>query len=163
MARAKPHAGTTLRLTRVIDAPRERLFRAWTDPEQLSRWFTPIRGYSHAELDLRVGGGFRIAMVQPLLGRLPPIKKPLYCVGTYLEIDPPERLVYTLGWEGPPWDLGESLVTVEFRDAGGATEIVLVHERNRNQAVRAWHRLGWTDCIRKLAKLVKTKESAVRV
>ena len=160
MATARPLAGTTLRLSRLIDAPRERVFRAWTDPEQFGRWFGPPGGFGHAELDVRVGGRFRVAMIQPLAGRLLPKRQPWYCVGTYLEVEPPERLVFTFGWEGPSWDPGESLVTVELHDAGSATELVLLHERNRNQAVRSWHWWGWTVCLRRLAGLAEEDPSA---
>jgi uncharacterized protein YndB with AHSA1/START domain len=154
MATAKELAGTTLRVTRVIQAPRERVFRAWTDPEQVSRWFFPVGGHSDVELDARVGGTFRIIFRQAFARHVLRMK-PWHCVGTYLEIDPPERLVFTFGWEGTPWEIGESLVTVELRELDEATELVLLHERNRNRRVRAFHSQGWSIVLRRMAKLLR--------
>jgi uncharacterized protein YndB with AHSA1/START domain len=151
MARAEPTAGTTLCVTRVIAAPRERVFQAWTDPEMVTRWFggSPISHASAAELDLRVGGEFRIRFEKR---RGPEV---WHCVGTYLEVTPPERLVYTFGWEGPLLsDVAESLVTVEFRDLERSTEIVLTHERNLTEEIRAFHLNGWSTSLEQLADLM---------
>ena len=154
MATARQLPGTTLRVRRVIKAPRERVFRAWTDAEQLERWFLPVGGSSRVELDVRVGGRFRITMLQPFARHVLRMK-PWHCVGTYLEVEPPERLVFTFTWEGAPWDLGESLVTVELRDLGGATELELLHERNRNRRVRAFHSSGWGFVLWRMARLLR--------
>ena len=153
MAAAKELAGTTLRVTRVIQAPRERVFRAWTDPQQVSRWFLPVGGSSRVELDARVGGSFRITLLQPFARHVLRMK-PWHCVGTYLVVEPPERLVFTFAWEGTPWDIGESLVTVELRELDGATELNLLHERNRNRRVRGFHWSGWSIVLRRLARVV---------
>jgi uncharacterized protein YndB with AHSA1/START domain len=150
MAAAEPATGTTLRITRVIEAPRERVFEAWTRPDQVAQWFGgPVGHASSAELDVRVGGSFRIK-TDSRVG-----SETWYCVGTYLVVEPPERLVCTFGWEGTRWwDLGESLLTVEFRDLGKATEVDLTHERNRTRPVHAFHRIGWGSSLRQLAQLV---------
>jgi uncharacterized protein YndB with AHSA1/START domain len=150
MPTAGPAASTTLRITRVIHAPRERVFRAWTDPRQVTRWFggSPVARASSAESDVRVGGTFRIGFGQD------PDREVWHCVGTYVEVVPPERLVYTFGWEGPRLsEIDETLVTVEFRDLGGATEIALTHERNATEEVRAFHLYGWQSSLEQLAEL----------
>lgn len=151
MATAEPAAGTTLHISRVIDAPRERVFHAWTDPELVPQWFgVRVPRASAAELDLRVGGTFRIGGKNPLGGG------GWRCVGTYLEVVPPERLVYTFGWEGRGLsNMGESLVTVEFRDRGDTTEIVLTHERNPTRGVRAYHSFGWRSSLKRLAEVTR--------
>jgi len=108
MTRLNPSSDTTLHLRRTFTAPREKVFRAWTDPEELKQWWGP-EGCSTpiAEIDLRVGGKYRFGM-KPLEGDL------IFVSGTYREIRPPEKLVYTWVWEGSEMDAGETLVTVKF-------------------------------------------------
>ena len=138
-----PHSSLTIR--RTFPVARERLFRAWTDPAALRAWSCPI-GFtvSLAEVDLRVGGAYRVAM-------LPADKsEPSVAYGTYRGLDPPSRLVYTWQWEGG--EMGETLVTVEFRDLGGETEVVLVHEMFPASDVRDLHNEGWASCLEHLAQ-----------
>jgi len=148
MAAAPPRPGTTLRVQRRFAAPRERVFEAWTDPELLVRWFTPYTGSSSdAEVDLRAGGKWRVRM-KP---RLWPAG---YAHGTYLEVEPPERLVFTLAWQNFP--LGpETVVTVDFREAQGETDVVLVQERVGTRRGRQGHTLGWRLTMDRLRRLVE--------
>ena len=150
-ATAGPAAGTTLRITRVIDAPRERVFRAWTDPDLVREWFGgPVARTSGAELDVRVGGTFRIEFESRAGSEV------WCCLGSYVEVAPPERLVYTFSWEGPRVsEIAESLVTVEFRDLGESTEVTIIHERNRTRAVRDFHEGGWRSSLDRLAELLR--------
>lgn len=137
---------TTLHLRRTFAAPREKVFRAWTDPEELKKWWGPP-GHSTptAEVDLRVGGKYRLGMRKLPAGDL------FYLVGTYREVRPPAKLVYTWAWEAEP-ELGETLVTVEFLDRGDSTEVVLTHELFPNEKVRGDHHQGWTGCLDRLAQ-----------
>jgi uncharacterized protein YndB with AHSA1/START domain len=135
----------TLRLSRTFAASPERVFRAWTEPEALRRWLSPgTHETAGAEVDLRVGGTYRVAMRRLADG----VTK--YVTGTYREIRAPERLAFTWRWEDEPSD-GETLVTVELRDLGGATEMVLTHERFASEASRDGHAGGWAGCLDKLA------------
>jgi uncharacterized protein YndB with AHSA1/START domain len=138
-------AETTLRLTRRFTAPRERVFRAWTEPEALKRWWIPKQGFSVPEvaIDLRAGGGYRVTMQNPAGERFA-------LTGTYREVRPPERLVYTWRWEGTREGGRETLVTVEFRDLGAATEVTVVHELFPDAAACARHRDGWSGCLDRL-------------
>ena len=147
MTRADQGPETTLRLTRTFAARRERVFRAWTDPEELMRWFGPSDEYAvpHAEVDLRVGGKYRIELKTPS-GRL------LAAVGTYREVRPPERLVFTWSWTGTETDPAETLVTVELHDRGGSTELALTHERFPNKAERDGHATGWSGSLERLGR-----------
>jgi uncharacterized protein YndB with AHSA1/START domain len=77
-----------------------------------------------------------------------------YVTGTYREIRPSERLAFTWRWEDEP-EHGETLVTVELRDVGGATEMVLMHERFPSVASRDSHARGWPSCFDKLATALK--------
>ncbi len=136
----------SLQLKRIIKAPRGEVFRAWTDPNALTQWFGP-RGYAtpSADIDLRPGGTYRLAMKKLPDGDL------FYLTGSYREVRPPERLVYTWRWEAEPH---ETLVTVEFRDFGASTEIVLTHEFFPDQERRDGHEHGWGGCFERLTELL---------
>ena len=136
-----------LRLERTFAAPRERVFRAWTDAAELSRWFAPTDEHTTKvlELEVRVGGRYRVEMHAPN-GNVHTV------TGTFREIRPPERLVFTWAWEDK--DMGETLVTLEFQDRGGTTILVLTHELFPTQELRDQHNQGWDGCLRRLAKLV---------
>jgi uncharacterized protein YndB with AHSA1/START domain len=142
--------GTTLYMERRLDAPRDAVFAAWTDPEQAKQWFRPPNTTTtNAEMDVRVGGEYRFTVQAE--------DAVLHLVGTYLEVEPPERLVYTFRWDPPTLDLldtGETRVTVEFRDLGSETEVVLVHEKLRDAEVRDFHEFGWTNILDRMAELL---------
>ena|SRR2546422_3574602 len=70
--------------------------------------------------------------------------------GSYREVQPPERLVYTWCWERPEMDIGETLVTVEFRDLGASTEVVVTHDLFPSQAACDQHQGGWSGCLDRL-------------
>jgi uncharacterized protein YndB with AHSA1/START domain len=139
---------TTLHIERRFAAPRERVFEAWTDPELFVRWFMPKGGSaSDAEIDLRVGGRWRVTMK-------PPLWPAGLAFGTYMEVDPPARLVYTMAWEGIP--LGpESVVTVEFHELDDGSEVRLTQERLGTMRGRVGHARGWRNSLRRLRKLVE--------
>lgn len=137
----------TLRLERRFAAPRERVFRAWTDAAELSQWFAPTDEHKTkvVALDVRVGGRYCIEMH-------PPSGNVHIVVGTFREVRPPDKLVFTWAWEGK--DMGETLVTLEFRDRAGSTDLILTHELFPTQELRDEHNKGWDGCLRRLAKLV---------
>jgi len=144
-------------VARELPARREEVFRAWTQPDLFARWFTPPGNSSvTAELDVRPGGAYRITLERTEL--VPGIS---YIVGAYLEVDPPERLVFTFGWEEPPpvpeldgLEELDSRVTVQFRDRGESTEISIIHERLRTPDFQAFHRWGWQTTLERLATVV---------
>ncbi|OGL22969.1 MAG: hypothetical protein A3G97_09945 [Candidatus Rokubacteria bacterium RIFCSPLOWO2_12_FULL_69_21] len=148
MATLDAKAQTTLQLTRTFAAPREKVFRAWTDPEEVKKWFHPP-GYEtpSAEIDLRVGGKYRLGM------RKLPDGEVFYLSGSYREVRRPERLVYTWQWEAEP-ELGDTLVTVQFHDRGGSTEVVLTHELFPTEKARQEHERGWSGGLDNLAKIL---------
>lgn len=146
---SEPHPETSLTLRRTYPAPRERVFHAWTDPAALRQWSCPV-GMTVADVhvDLRVGGSYRVAMQSP------EEDAPNVAYGTYRVVEPPARLVYTWQWEGG--EMGETLVTVEFHDRGGETEVVLVHELFPAPDVRDLHQEGWVSCLEHLAHALPT-------
>ncbi|MFQ5797101.1 MAG: SRPBCC domain-containing protein [Bacteroidota bacterium] len=152
MTKANAKIETSLQLKRTFAAPRERLFRAWTEPAALKKWFAPTDEYSMpiAQVDLRIGGNYRFGM------KPPNTDVPHVAFGTFREIRVPEKLVFTWSWENPDSNIGETLVTVEFRDLGGSTEIILTHDLFPDEKSRDDHNKGWTGCLGRLAKLVST-------
>jgi uncharacterized protein YndB with AHSA1/START domain len=142
-----PQAGR-IEVVRTIEAPREEVFRAWTDPDQLRNWWGPGEfTCPEAEVDLRPGGSYRLVM-QPTGG------DPFVVAGTYREVEPPARLVYTWRWEtGPAADGSESLVSVEFRDRGSRTELVLTHTDFPASHGPAPYQMGWDGGLDKFERL----------
>jgi glutathione S-transferase len=136
-----------LEVRRTFAAAPERVFAAWTTPEELKLWAGPGPiECPVTEVDLRVGGRFRINMRDPN-------GKEYRVVGTYREVDPPRRLVYTWSWETDPL-VTDSLVTVDFHDRSGKTEVVLRHEKFPDAERRDRHQVGWTACLEKLAAML---------
>jgi uncharacterized protein YndB with AHSA1/START domain len=138
----------TLHMKRVLPAPRSLVFRACTEPEELAKWWGP-RGFTapSVEIDLRVGGSYRIAM-QPPEGEL------FHLTGEFREVDPPGRLAYTFRWEDPDPDDQETVVTLSFRDLGESTELVVAQGPFATEPRHALHDDGWTDSLDRLEKLM---------
>jgi uncharacterized protein YndB with AHSA1/START domain len=127
---------------RHIAAPRERVFKAWLDPESLAHWMRP-GDISHATVtvDPRVGGEFRIVMEGRTDGGDYEHR------GQYLAIDPPSLLSFT--WISRATDNKPTVVTIEFHERGTGTELVLTHRRLAPNEIES-HREGWTDIVRLL-------------
>ncbi len=135
----------SIRLVRVFAARRERVFRAWTEPDELRDWWGPgLFTTSRAEVDLRPGGRYELVMH-------PPTGETLLLAGTYREVLPPERLVYTWRWEVGVPDGRELLVVVEFHDHGDETEVVLTHSDLPAGPSLEPYRDGWESGLDKLA------------
>jgi uncharacterized protein YndB with AHSA1/START domain len=146
-----PETVAALHLERTFTAPREEVFRAWTDPQAMTQWFgSRFMRKPDAEADVRVGGRYRITMKSRTGWTF-------HCVGTYVEVEPPERLVYTFSWENmgalTP-GMGDSLVTVEFRDLDGSTEVHLTHELRDSRWLRGFHHWGWRRSLDNLERLL---------
>ena len=133
-----------LEVRRTIRAPRQRVFDAWTQTKELMRWHAPgPLTVSFAEIDLRVGGGYRIHMLSP-------DGKEHRVSGVYREVDPPKRVVYSWGWDGDH-PVKDSTVTVEFHERGDATEVVLTHTGISHEGERGGHEKGWIAILEKFA------------
>ena len=135
----------TLVVKKLIRAERAKVFAAWTEPELMRRWFFP-EGMSlvSTESDVRVGGRFRAAMSDGAN---------TYTVnGSYREITPGKRLVFTHTWEER--DPVETLVTVEFTDQDGGTLVTLTHEGLRSESSRQGHEGGWLGTLENLGKFL---------
>ena len=138
-----------LRLERVFAAPRERVFEAWTTPEALKRWWCP-RGWEpeRIEVDLRVSGAFHLGMRRVTDGSIAGVH------GHFLEVRPPERVVYTWRWAGALADMAESRITVEFHDEHGATRLILTHDRLPDIPLWHRHRTGWIAACDRMEQIL---------
>jgi uncharacterized protein YndB with AHSA1/START domain len=147
--------GLRLRMRRVlIGAPLSVVFRALTEPQELSKWWGP-EGFTipSVESELRPGGGYRIAM-QPPEGEL------FYLAGEFREVAPPERLSYTFRWEDPDPEDQETVVTLSLRELGAtSSELVLTQGDFATERRRALHEEGWTQGLDKLEALVSSAAS----
>ena len=142
-------------LTRIIDAPRDKVFKAWTEPELLTQWFAPLPWTTpHAELDLRPGGGACLIVMRSPDGDDMPNR------GVYLEVVKNQRLVstdaYTTAWE--PSDKPFMTLILTFEDQGGKT-LYTARARHWTVADKETHEKmgfhqGWAVCTDQLAGLV---------
>jgi uncharacterized protein YndB with AHSA1/START domain len=143
---APKSAERELVLTRVFDAPPGLVFRAWTEPERLVRWWGP-QGFTlpFCEMDVRPGGAFRFRMRAP-------DGTDHWLRGVYREIVEPERLVCTWTWvdaEGNPGH--ETLLTVVLAAQGAKTKLTLYQAVFETVTARDAHQDGWTSCLDRLA------------
>jgi uncharacterized protein YndB with AHSA1/START domain len=133
----------SLRLSRVIAAPRERVFAAWLDPDTLRRFMCPNGAVvPRADVEARVGGSFRIDMQKG--------DEVWVHTGTYIEISPPERLVFT--WQSRETANTPSLVTLVFHERGGGTELLLTQERLPSANAVIKHTGGWSQILEQLGR-----------
>ncbi|HYR96345.1 MAG TPA: SRPBCC domain-containing protein [Candidatus Binatus sp.] len=134
-----------LRIARTLDAPRERVYRAWTDAADMARWNSPADGMTLSidALDVRVGGRYRTGFGMP--GEVPMVE-----AGEYREVVPGERLVFdsTLSRGGAV--LSRTRCTVEFFDRGRRTQLVVAEEGDG----AGEHAGGWGHAFDRLAGLL---------
>lgn len=128
---------------RLVNAPVDEVFAAWTDAGSLATWMSP-NGRAEVEADVRVGGRFRVVM----LGEQMQIEH----TGEYLHLEPPRKLSFT--WRSAYTGEGASVVTVTLRAQGDVTLLVLVHERLPEDTA-ASHETGWTSILANLASKVE--------
>jgi len=152
-----PHGEATVTLTRVYDAPRDLMWRAWTDPKHMAQWFGP-RGFTSSvpELDVRVGGNLRIVMHGPD-GNDYPMK------GVFREVVPPERLVFSnIAVDNDGNHLLEGETTVILEAQGAKTKLTL-----RTYAkglvpmapqMLAGMEAGWSQSLDKMEELVARRD-----
>jgi len=171
-ATSSPTTEQALVIERIFDAPRELVWKAWTDPEMAKKWWGPTAFTAPAaEIDLRVGGKILLAMQSPEFNE----GRPIWSTGVYREIVPFERLVMTdcfadeKGNVVPATHYGmtedfplEMLVTVTFEDVGGLpigqagkTKMTLRHEGLPGGEVRDGAGVGWNESLDKLAESLK--------
>jgi uncharacterized protein YndB with AHSA1/START domain len=152
--------GRVLEINRIFDAPRERVFVAWTEPERFVQWWGP-RGFTTpmCEMDLRPGGLLRFCMRSPE-------GADIWCGGVFQEVTFPSRIVFTdyftdaAGEKVSPTEYGvsadwpvEAMVTVLFTDYGGKTNMTLLHHAGggRDEEIEGAN-VGWNESFDKLVE-----------
>jgi len=139
-----------LRVERTFDATAEEVFDAWTSPTVLKRWWAagPDWDAPLVEVDLRVGGRYRLATRNPQNGEVHTV------AGEYTEIQRPNRLSYSWAWENEPRSDHVSTVTVEFVAKDGQTTVVLTHSGLENDESYGIHAYGWSEVLNNLERRV---------
>jgi uncharacterized protein YndB with AHSA1/START domain len=149
MERARNIEKPLLALAREYAAPPERVWQAWTDAKTLKQWWVPAPSdrVSVAELDVRVGGRFRICFGGAA-------GNDHECAGTYQEVVKPKKLAFTWSW---PRTTPErvSLVTIEFKPKGQGTQLVFRHEQFFDEKARNDHQRGWSALLEGLDTFLK--------
>jgi len=143
-------AERVLVITRILDAPRELVFKVWTQPEHLVRWWGPT-GFTLpvCKAEFRPGGAYRYVMRSPegTDHRL---------VGVFREIAAPERLAFTFAWEDEAGKLGpETLVTITLEEHGAKTKLTLHQAVFESVTARDLHGDGWSEALDCLAEYVR--------
>ena len=143
--------GRHLVVTRLVDAPRSLVFKAWTEQEHVARWWGP-QGFTttFCDMDIRPGGTFRFCMRSPT-------GTDHWKRGVYREIVPPERIVFTFAWEDAAGNPGhELLTTVTFAEHGTKTRLTLHQAVFETVEGCDDHRRGWTSCLERFAAYMTT-------
>ncbi len=137
-----------LEMTRVFDAPRSLVFKAWTEPEHMANWFGP-RGFTvtTCKVDLRPGGAYRLSMHSSA-------GSDHWLQGVYHEIIEPERLVCTFAWADANGNATrpETVLKLTFEDLAGKTRLTLHQSVFESVTACDEHRTGWTSSFECLAE-----------
>jgi uncharacterized protein YndB with AHSA1/START domain len=146
MPAAQPSFATkpSLTLKRRLNASPAKVYAAWTDPEKLAMWWGPsetVAGSVGAELDVRVGGRFRVSF-RTIDGEYHEVG------GVYRDVVQDQRLVFSWAWHSTPERVSQ--VTVTVKPDGDGTLLTLHHEQLFDQATADGHRRGWTGTLDKL-------------
>ena len=151
MEQARLKERPSLTLTRSYPVAPEKVWRAWTDPEAIKKWWGPGSNepVSLAAVDLRIGGRFRIVFGGP-------DGKAHECTGVYREVVPHRKLVFTWTWPNSTPER-ESLVTIMFKQVAGGTALMFRHEQFFDEKVRDDHKQGWSGSLDKLEQFLQSK------
>jgi uncharacterized protein YndB with AHSA1/START domain len=142
-------------ITRIFDAPRDLVFKAWTDPRHLLSWWGP-KNFPATELamDVRPGGAWRACLVSTETGQT------LWHHGVFREVVAPERLVFSFQWEEEGERGLETVVTVSFAEQGGKTLMTFQQAPFQSVAERDGHRGGWSSCFDRFDEQLAESRSA---
>lgn len=148
MSEQMSHQG--FKITRTFDAPREDVFRAWIEPEQIVKWWGPhglTTPFESVEVDPRVGGVLRLTMVVDASGDRYPV------VAVFAELDEPERIVFDWYESDPETETSGQRTVVTFVDKDGKTELTFDH-RGGEAENNARLEIGWGEMFERLAAAV---------
>lgn len=143
---------------RVVQVPRETAFELWTSPQHVAKWWSPTKTAqcTRCEIDLRIGGRYRLDMNDPADGTRCEVE------GEFRAIVEPERLVYTWNARTHQGDVSDALVTVEFHALGDeATEVVIRHSGLPDAPIREGHREGWQKMLASYSQYLASAQENV--
>jgi uncharacterized protein YndB with AHSA1/START domain len=146
---------TSLQIKRFIKVAPDRVYAAWTDPVQLKQWWGP-EGVRTRNLttDVRVGGKYRWDLTSPE-------GEEMSAFGEYRELVPGKKVVFTWKWDDDEvWGNRTSLVTVEFSERDGGTELLFTHQQLPSEESRDRHSGGWNSILDGLEKFLLKAGSA---
>ena len=140
--------GLMLEIMRILPAARPVAFAAFSEADQLARWWGPD-GFTTLglEFDPRIGDSYRIEMQ-------PPEGDPFFLAGRFHEVDAPASLSFTFAWEDPDPDDIETVVELDFDERGDSTDVQLTQGPFKTEPRRQLHRDGWTESFDKLERLL---------
>jgi len=148
-------ADRVLVIKRTFDAPRDLVWKCWTDPKMAMAWWGPIEyPANYIDMDFRVGGTWRAC----LHGR--DDGKDLWQGGVIKEIVPPRRLVYTFKWDADGERGIDTVVTVEFEEKDGKTHMSFHQSRFESLAERDGHNYGWGSTFDRFDAYLKQQQGA---
>jgi uncharacterized protein YndB with AHSA1/START domain len=143
----KTHA---LKIQRTLDASVERVYKAWTNPDEICKWFG-CQDMSNCQVkqDLTVGGLYQFKMTIASDGVVITID------GVFQEIVPNKKLVYTWNSDSVEFPARDSVVSIEFIERGNKTEMILNHTNFAIEKSAEGHSVGWTVAIDKILQLIE--------
>ena len=145
----RPPIDRALTITRVFDAPRELVWKAWTGPKHLMSWWGPrAHPAESVEADVRVGGRWRHRLRSVETGDA------LWHGGVFREVSAPERLVFTFAWEEEGERGNENVVTITFTEQGGRTLMHFEQTPFWSAEERDGHQGGWGSAFDRLDDLL---------
>ena len=139
-----------LQVRRVLSAPREKVYRAWIERQRLEQWMcgdVPTHQVKYLELEVKAGGHYVMEVTDAGTGEV------YLGQGTFREVTPMEKLVFTWAWQRRQRDgsltplEAETQVTVEFREQGSSTEVLLTHEFIQTEKAAKATEAGWKGCF----------------
>jgi uncharacterized protein YndB with AHSA1/START domain len=137
-------------ITRIFDAPRSLVFKVWSTPEHLMRWWGPKDfACTSAKTDFRPGGAWRTSIRSPE-------GTDHGASGVYREIVEPERLVFTFAWDNS----SETLITATFEERGGQTKLTFRQTPFDTVESRDSHQEGWSECLDRLEAYLASAPAA---
>lgn len=146
----------TVRVTRIIRAPRERVFEAWINPDLRRQWWKHGQGLRECTVDAKAGGRYRMTQIGGCdreQGGNPDFEWVMQ--GEFLEVARPSRIVFTWNVNHTPPVLNNR-VTIDLREVPGGTEVHLTHEGLLTEYLRDGTNEGWTSLLEHIAGLLET-------
>ena len=143
-------SSTSVQLSCHFNASPDRVFEAWTNPKQMTKWFHPdSTTYCHeADVDARLGGKFRIILTTK--------SGPIAALGEYLIFDRPNQLQMSWQWDFEGAEGFVSRLNIDIKPADSGSDFTLTHDRFVDEEARDNHQKGWSGCIEALATFFET-------